>query len=156
MRANARPDWQITELVQDVLWSHHIYRRHASLSDNVYDSMCVALAQLAEVDPVRAAAVFASLCAEPFESAAFLLVLVRGYAGNPTSFADDAAEWLVATPRRAVPRLLPTLRRGSPASCRRHLAAMLARPFRSARRRAPVLRAPLRANPSRPACPRSH
>jgi hypothetical protein len=96
MRANARPGWQTTELVQDALWSHHIFRAHASLSDNLYDVMGIALGRLAELDSAHAATVFAGLRAEPYESAAFLLA--RGYAGNPNTFADDAAEWLAMTP----------------------------------------------------------
>lgn len=96
MRANARPDWQITELVQDALWSHHIYRGSLSLSDDVYDAMALALAKLAEQDSARADGVFAVLRAQPYESAAFLLAV--GYAGNPTAFADAAVDWLVGTP----------------------------------------------------------
>lgn len=96
MRANARPDWQITELVEDALWSHHVYRGRLSLSHNLYDAMGDALARIAEVDPTHAITVFTRLRAEPYESAAFLLA--RGYAGNPSAFADDAADWLVATP----------------------------------------------------------
>ncbi len=96
MRANARPDWQITQLVQDALWSHHIYRGRLSLSHNLYDAMGDALGRLAEVDPVHAETVFTRLRAEPYESAAFLLA--RGYAGNPAAFSDEAAEWLATTP----------------------------------------------------------
>ena len=96
MRPNARPDWQITELVQDALWSHRVYRGRLSLSDDVYDAMGLALAKLAEQDPVCADGVFAVLRAEPYESAAFLLA--RGYAGNPTALADEAVDWLVGTP----------------------------------------------------------
>lgn len=96
MHANARPQWSITELVQDALWSHHLYRGHLYLSDSLYDAMGDALARLAETDPAHAATVFTRLRAEPYESAAFLLA--RGYAGNPAVFADDAADWLDATP----------------------------------------------------------
>jgi hypothetical protein len=96
MHANARPDRQGTELVQDALWSHHLYRGRLSLSHDLYDAMGDAIARLAEVDPVHAATVFARLRAEPYESAAFLLA--HGYAGNPAAFADEAAEWLATTP----------------------------------------------------------
>lgn len=96
MRANARPDWQITELVHDALWSHRIYRGHLSLGEDLYDAMGDALVRLAEVDLVHAATVFTRLRAEPYDSAAFLLA--RGYAGNPAVFADEAADWLVTTP----------------------------------------------------------
>jgi hypothetical protein len=96
MRTNARPDWQVTELVQDALWGYHIYRGHASLGDNLYDAMGIALARLAELDQTHAATIFTGLRAEPYESAAFLLA--RGYAGNPAAFADDAAHWLAVTP----------------------------------------------------------
>ncbi|HVF05243.1 MAG TPA: hypothetical protein VNA20_10405 [Frankiaceae bacterium] len=95
MRANARPEWQVTELVQDALWSHHVYRSRLSLSDDIYEGMGLALAKLAEHNPARAAEVFAVLRAEPYESAAFLLA--QGYAGNPTAFADEAVDWLVAS-----------------------------------------------------------
>ena len=80
----------------DALWSHHIYRAHGSLSDALFDGMGIALAALAEADPPCAATAFAQLRAQPYESAAFLLA--RGYAGNPAAFADEAAEWLAATP----------------------------------------------------------
>jgi hypothetical protein len=96
MHANARPDWQITELVQDALWSHRIYRGHLYLRDHLYDAMGEALTRLAEIDPDHAATVFKRLRAEPYESTAFLLA--RGYAGNPTAFGDEAADWLAATP----------------------------------------------------------
>lgn len=96
MRRNARPEWQSTEFIEDAVWSHHVYRGHASLSDNIYDAMGEALARLAKIDPAHASAVFLRLRSEPYESAAFLLA--RGYAGNPSAFADDAADWLVATP----------------------------------------------------------
>jgi hypothetical protein len=96
IRANARTDWQVTELVPDELWSYHIYRAHTSLSDNLYDAMGTALGRLAEADPGHAATVFAGLRAEPYESAAFLLA--RGFTGNPAVFADAAAQWLATTP----------------------------------------------------------
>jgi hypothetical protein len=98
MRANARPDWQTTELVHDALWSHLIYREDLSLNlnRNLFDAMGDALARLAEVDPVHATTVFARLRAQPYESAAFLLA--RGYGGNPAVFADEAANWLATTP----------------------------------------------------------
>lgn len=96
IRANARPEWASTELDQDALWSHHIFGGSHSLSDSLYDAMCVALARLAEIDPARAATAFTILCAERYQSAAFLLA--RGYAANPNVFADDAADWLSETP----------------------------------------------------------
>lgn len=96
VHANARPDWQGSELVRDALWSHHIYRGHLSLSDNLYQAMGDALARLAETDPPQAATVFTRLRAEPYESAA--LLLARGYTGNPAAFADEATDWLAATP----------------------------------------------------------
>lgn len=96
MRANERPDWATTELVPDVLWSHHIYGSHVSLRDNLYDAMGLALAALAEADPAHASTVFGQLRAQPYEAAAFLLA--QGYAGNPAAFADDATDWLAATP----------------------------------------------------------
>ncbi len=55
-----------------------------------------ALAALAIADRARAATAFAQLRGQPYESAAFLLA--RGYAGNPAAFADEAADWLTATP----------------------------------------------------------
>ena len=96
IHANAQPDWSATELVSDALWSHHIYQGHVSLSDSLYDAMGAALSALAEADPEHATTAFTDLRKEQYESAAFLLA--RGYAGNPTVFADDAAEWLTATP----------------------------------------------------------
>lgn len=96
VHANARPDWQVTELVRDALWSHHVYRGHLSLRGNLYDAMGDALARLAETDTAHAATVFTRLRTEPYESAAFLLA--RGYAGNPAAFADEAAGWLATTP----------------------------------------------------------
>ncbi|MGB3411191.1 MAG: hypothetical protein WBA45_08325 [Microthrixaceae bacterium] len=96
MRVNARPDRKFAELVEDGLWSLRIFDAGHSFSDSLYDAMGSALADLAEIDPTHTASVFALLRAEPYESAAFLLA--RGYAGNPTCFADEAAEWLAATP----------------------------------------------------------
>jgi len=96
MSTNARPDWQNAGLVNDALWSHHIYGAHAFLSDSLYDAMGVALAVLAAVDAAQAASVFAHLQTKPYASAAFLLA--RGYVGNPIAFAGDAADWLSTTP----------------------------------------------------------
>jgi hypothetical protein len=96
MHAHPRPDWRGTELVQDALWSHHVYRGGHSLSDNLYDAMGDALARLSRIDPIHANTVLKRLRAEPYESAAFLLA--RGYAGNPVAFADDAADWVATTP----------------------------------------------------------
>lgn len=96
VRVNARPDWQGTELIQDALWGHHIYRANGSLSDELYGAMEIALERLAEADSVQAAVVFETLRTEPYESTAFLLA--RGYAGNPRAFADEAADWLAETP----------------------------------------------------------
>lgn len=96
MHTNALPARQVAELVKDALWSNHLYRGRLSLSDHLYDAMGGALARLAQTDHVHATTVFTRLRAEPYESAAFLLA--RGYAGNPTAFADEAADWLAATP----------------------------------------------------------
>jgi hypothetical protein len=96
MLANERPDWATTELVPDALWNHHIYGSDVSFSDSIYEAMGLALAALAEADPAHAATVFGQLRAQPYEAAAFLLA--RGFAGNPIAFADDAADWLAATP----------------------------------------------------------
>jgi hypothetical protein len=96
MRANERPEWSRTELVRDALWSHRTYGYSGALNVDVFDSMGRALAALAQADPARAAAVFSRLREEPYESAAFLLA--RGYVGNPEAFADEAVDWLAATP----------------------------------------------------------
>mgnify|MGYP001267349719 CR=1 FL=1 len=95
MCENERPDWARTELVPDALWHYRIYGSHASLSDNLFEGMGLALAALADADPAHAAEAFALLRAEPYEAAAFLLA--RGYAGNPATFADDAVDWLTTT-----------------------------------------------------------
>jgi len=96
MRAHERPDWTRSGLVLDALWSHHIYRARGSISDDLFNGMGIALAALAEADPAYAATAFAQLRAQPYESAAFLLA--RGFAGNPAAFADEAVDWLAATP----------------------------------------------------------
>jgi hypothetical protein len=96
MHANERPEWSATELVRDALWSHRIYRHSGDLRTDVFDSMGLALAALAAADPARCAAVFFRLRDEPYEAAAFLLA--QGYAGNPAAFADEAVDWLAATP----------------------------------------------------------
>ncbi len=96
MQVNARPEWQLTDLIPDSLWSHHVYRGHARLRDDLYDAMAIALAKLAEVDPPRAALAFEVLRAEPYEAAAFLLA--KGYAGNPMVFAAEAISWLTESP----------------------------------------------------------
>ena len=118
MRTHERPDWPRSGLVLDALWSHHIYRAHGSLSDDLFDGMGIALAALAEADPARAATAFAQLRAQPYESAAFLLA--RGYAGNPAAFADEAADWLAATPGA-----LPLGYADSPAWITRQLVAAI-------------------------------
>jgi hypothetical protein len=96
MRANERPEWSATDLVRDALWSHRVYGHSGDLRTDVFDSMGTAIAALAAADPARCAAVLSRLREEPYEAAAFLLA--QGYAGNPAAFADEAVDWLAATP----------------------------------------------------------
>lgn len=92
MEAQARPEWQRTDLVPDDIWTHRIFGWGSTFADALFDAAGKALARLAEVDAAHAAAVFRTLRTSGFESAAVLLA--RGLAGNPPAFADEAADWL--------------------------------------------------------------
>lgn len=81
---------------QDVVWHARRYGTASGLLDELFSALAWALAELACLDPVHAESALAELRAVDVDSA-FVLV-AAAYGGNPQYFADQAVDWLVATP----------------------------------------------------------
>lgn len=94
-RRNACPDLD-EDILRDVVWGYHIYNSRTSLAHELLAAMSSALRAVSHTDPGLAKRVFDRLRSDSHETAWFLLAC--GYAGNPARFADDAADWLAATP----------------------------------------------------------
>jgi hypothetical protein len=76
----------------DSVWRFRYTSPPLSLDDQLLRAMETALRRLAEVDPATGEPVIRRLRHSDLDTAQFLAA--RGYLGNPTYFADDAAEWL--------------------------------------------------------------
>ncbi|MCZ2819740.1 hypothetical protein O2V63_05305 [Modestobacter sp. VKM Ac-2977] len=93
----ARPSWTDDDLLTlDAVWYPRIYGSRLRFSDALLEALGAALAELARLDPDAAAPPLAALSGDRYESSAVLLI--RGFLGNPTVFAEQSAAWLLATP----------------------------------------------------------
>lgn len=91
-REGASPPWS------DAVWFFRQYNEIFGSRDALLEGMVQALMLVAFKHPQEFAAHAANLSASEFETAHFLLI--RGYAGNPARFADEAALYLCAQPER--------------------------------------------------------
>lgn len=85
-------------LWSDAVWFYRHYNEIFGSRDALLEGMVQALLLVASQHPQEFAAHAADLRASEFETAHFLLI--RGYAGNPAQFADEAALYLCAQPER--------------------------------------------------------
>jgi hypothetical protein len=91
-----RPDWRDDGLVADRIWHMRYSNTRYGLKDNLLLGAQRAMEHLSMAEPAAARRTIESLRSSQLEVAAILCV--HGFIGNPQEFANEAAEWLRATP----------------------------------------------------------